>query len=172
MTSKHISQTMQYVCISKRKRMQTHSSKMEHAAPLKGFSRQKVKKIRKQLTCNSCTNIFFVFIPVFLVIYSSILLTQANYSHTWKVLCKANKQRDSLSSLLQPQHGVVTDSIFPTKHSSKTHSILSLCHTADFCIRAPVWYHIRALLFVCHRQPNSCPVVHFTICIAADRALC
>lgn len=66
---------------------------MEHAAPLKGFSRQKVKKIRKQLTCNSCTNVFFVFIPVFLVIYSSILLTQANYSHTWKVLRKANTQR-------------------------------------------------------------------------------
>lgn len=91
-----------------------------------------MKGLRKleKLTCNGCTDIFFVFIPVFLVIYSSILLTQTNYNHAWKVLHKVNTRMDS--SLLQPQHRVVTKTTVPK--SSQT-ALKYILFVTDFLLK-------------------------------------
>lgn len=122
-----------------------------------------LRKLEK-LTCNSCTDIFFVFIPVFLAIYSSILLTQANYNHAWKVLHKVNTQMDS--SLLQPQRRVVTKTTLPK--SSQTALTYILCVIQIFFCAATV-FHSQS--FATGIQTVR-QVVHLITCVVADMALC
>lgn len=124
----------------------------------------------KRLTCNSCTDIFFAFIPVFLVVDSSILLTQANYNHAWKVLHKANTQMGSLSSLLQPQHRSVTKTTLPK--SSQT-ALKYILYVTQISLKKH-WYS--ATVF--HSQSFATgiqtvgQVVYLTTCAVADMALC